>query len=131
MKKRAVITAALVAGLGVVTLDATPAVAQAPTVEAEVATAIVDRMPEGSGQAFAADVGEVHAWMRITGAEGATIHHVWIHGEDEWSVPLTIGSTSWRTWSSKQIPPEWAGEWRVEIRDDTGNLLEALSFTVG
>jgi hypothetical protein len=129
MKKPDAFAAALIAGLGVMT--AAPAVAQAPTVEVEVATAIVDRMPEGSGQAFAADVGEVYAWMRVTGAEGTTIHHVWIHGEEEWSVPLTIGGSPWRTWSSKQIPPERAGEWRIEIRDDTGNLLEALSFTVG
>jgi hypothetical protein len=45
-------------------------------------------MPEGSAAAFAADVGEVYAWMRVTGAEGTTIHHVWIHGEEEWSLPL-------------------------------------------
>lgn len=104
---------------------------QTPAVEAQLATAVVERMPEGSGETFPAEVGEVYAWMRVTGAEGATRHHVWIHGEDEWSVPLMIGGSPWRTWSSKRIPPEWTGEWRVEIRDDTGNLLEALSFTVG
>jgi hypothetical protein len=108
-----------------------PAAAQAPTLEAEIATGIVERMPEGAGTEFPADVGEVYCWMRVNGAEGTTIHHVWIHGEEESSVPLTVGGSSWRTWSRKVIPPEWVGEWRVEIRDDTGNILEALSFTVG
>jgi hypothetical protein len=131
MNNRHVFATALMAGVGLVGVHATPALAQAPTVEAELATAIVDRMPEGGAQAFAAEVGEVYAWMRVTGAEGTTIHHVWIRGEDEWSVPLIIGGSPWRTWSSKQIPPEWSGEWRVEIRDESGNMLEALSFTVG
>jgi hypothetical protein len=130
MDKRHAVMAA-VAALGIATAPAAPATAQAPAVEVELATAIVDRMPEGSAETFPVDVGEVYAWMRVTGAEGTTIHHVWIYGEDEWSVPLTIGGSPWRTWSSKEIPLEWAGEWRVEIRDDSGNLLEALSFTVG
>ena len=130
MKKRRAVEAALAALLPAA-LAASAAVAQAPTVEAEIAARIVDRMPEGAARAFGADVGEVYCWMRVTGAEGTTIHHVWIHGEDEFSVPLTIGGNPWRSWSSKRIPPEWAGDWRVEIRDDTGNLLEALSFTVG
>lgn len=122
----ALVALAMLAGL-----DTQTALAQAPNVEAELATAVVDRMPEGTAQAFPADVGEVFVWMRVTDAAGATLHHVWIHGEDEWSVPLRIGGSPWRAWSSKLIPPEWAGEWRVEIRDDSGTLLEVLSFTVG
>jgi len=128
MHKRHVFTVAAV--LAIAAAHAGPIAAQA-AVEAELATSIVERMPQGAAEAFPAGVGEVFAWMRVTGAEGTTIHHVWIHGEDEWSVPLTIGGSPWRTWSSKQIQPEWTGEWRVEIRDDSGNLLEALSFTVG
>jgi hypothetical protein len=121
----------VLAASAIAVLDARPATAQAPTVEAEIATQVVDRMPEGGAQSFPAEVGELYCWMRVTGAEGTTIHHVWIHGESEFSVPLTIGGSPWRTWSSKVIPAEWSGEWRVEIRDDTGNLLEAMSFTVG
>ena len=131
MSTRRLIWGSLLALPGLAGASVETALAQVPDVEAELATAIVDRMPEGVAQTFPADVGEVFAWMRVTGAEGSTLHHVWIHGEDEWSVPLVIGGSPWRTWSSKQIPPEGAGEWRVEIRDDTGTLLEALSFTVG
>jgi len=129
MIKRAFVAALLALGLAALRAEST--LAQAPNVEAELATAVVDRMPVGAAQTFPADVGEVFVWMRVTEAGGSTLHHVWIHGEDEWSVPLQIGGSPWRTWSSKRIPPEWAGEWRVEIRDDSGTLLEALSFTVG
>lgn len=128
MNARHAVAVALAAAVLAGSADAV--LAQA-TVEAEVATAIVDRMPDGAGSAFGVDVGEVFLWSRVEGAEGTTIQHVWIHGPHEFSVPLTIGGSPWRTWSSKVVPPEWTGEWTVEIRDSTGNLLDALSFTVG
>ena len=101
------------------------------SVEAEIARQIVDRMPQDSGTSFPIDVGEVFCWSRVTGAAGTTIQHVWIHGEMEFPVSLEIGGSPWRTWTSKTIPPEWAGEWRVEIRDGGGNLLDTMPFTVG
>lgn len=103
----------------------------APTVEAQIAEQVVDREPQGAGTVFGADVGEVFCWTRVTGAAGTTIQHVWIHDGVEYPVSLDIGGSPWRTWSSKNIPPEWAGDWRVEIRDASGNVLEGLSFTVG
>jgi hypothetical protein len=42
-----------------------------------------------------------------------------------------MGGSPWRTWSSKTIPPEWSGEWSVEIRDASGAVLETVGFTVG
>lgn len=101
------------------------------TVEAEIAEAVVDRMPQNPSDSFPAEVGSVVCWTRVTGAEGSTIQHVWIHGESEFPVTLEVGGSPWRTWSTKQIPPEWTGEWRVEIRDAAGNLLDTRSFTVG
>lgn len=101
------------------------------TVEAQVATAIVDRMPEGGGTEFSADVGELYVWSLVEGAGGTSIEHVWMHDGDEYPVSLAIGGSPWRTWSSKVIPPEWTGEWTVEIRAQDGTVLETLSFTVG
>ena len=101
--------------------------------ESAVATNVVDRMPVESGTSFRADVGRVYAWTRVTGAEeGTTIHHVWIQDDIERAdLELQIGGSPWRTWSNKAIPPEWAGDWRVEVRDSGGNVIETLSFTVG
>ena len=101
------------------------------SVEVEIARQIVDRMPQDAGTSFPVDVGEVFCWSRVTGAAGTTIQHVWIHGEMEFAVSQEIGGSPWRTWTSKTIPPEWAGEWRVEIRDGDGNLLDTMPFTVG
>ncbi len=101
------------------------------TVEAEIAEAVVDMMPQNPATSFAAEVGSVVCWTRVTGAEGSEIRHIWIHGEMEFPVTLAVGGSPWRTWSRKTIPPEWSGEWRVEIRDAQGNLLDTRSFTVG
>ena len=102
--------------------------------ESAVATNVVDLMPVESGTSFRADVGRVYAWTRITGADngGTTIHHVWFQGDVERAdLDLQIGGSPWRTWSNKAIPPEWAGNWRVEVRDSRGNVIETLSFNVG
>jgi hypothetical protein len=122
------ITAIACATLGLAL--AAPLAAQV-SVEAEIARRIVDRMPQDPGTSFPVDVGEVFCWSSVTGAAGTTIQHVWIHGDMEFAVSQEIGGSPWRTWSSKTIPPEWAGEWRVEIRDRDGNLLDTMPFTVG
>ena len=123
----------LVCALGCVLVLSPPAVAQQTeiSVEAAVATAISDRLPVDTGSAFPADVGRVWLWTKVSGAAGTTITHVWSHGENEWAVPLNIGADQWRTWSNKTIPPEWTGEWTVEVKDESGNVLKTVRFTVG
>jgi hypothetical protein len=101
--------------------------------ESSVATDVVDRMPTGVAMTFPASVGRVYAWTRVQGASGeTTIHHVWIHGDVERAdIELRVGGSPWRTWSNKAIVPEWTGDWRVEVRDSSGNVLETIPFTVG
>lgn len=126
---RVILAVSIAAGLSV----AAPTVAQSVD-EIAIAMEIVDRMPVNADSVFAGDVGRVWCWMRVSGAPeaGTTLHHVWIRGEEELAdVALTIGGSSWRTWSSKTIPGEWAGEWRVEVRDESGNVLETIRFRVG
>lgn len=122
----------IVTGLTLLAASQMPgAVSAQVTVEAEIAEAVTDMMPQNPGTDFPAEVGSVVCWTRVTGAEGTEITHTWIHGEMEFPVTLAVSGSPWRTWSRKAIPPEWAGEWRVEIRDAEGNLLDTRSFTVG
>lgn len=104
---------------------------QGVTVEAVIARDVVDREPVDGGTVFPVDVERLFCWMRVQGAEpGTVIEHVWKFAGYEWVVPLEIGGTHWRTFSNKTILPEWTGEWTVEIRDGTGNVLETVAFTV-
>lgn len=120
--------AALLALVGVA-----PVTAQDISVDIAVARAVVDRMPMDEGTQFPENVGEVWCWTRVTGAEpGTTIEHVWMRGTEKMAVvPLRVGSASWRTYSSKTIPPEWSGEWHVYVRDTDGHIYAVQSFTVG
>jgi hypothetical protein len=102
-----------------------------PQVELVVATDVSDREPVGGAESFRADVGELVAWTRVTGAAGTTIDHVWRYQEDETAIPLDIEGSPWRTWSRKSIPAQWVGEWTVEVRDAGGNVLASAQFTIG
>jgi len=111
---------------------AAAAAASGVTVEAVLARTLVDRAPQDTGTAFPDSVGTIVLWTRVSGADGQTLHHVWFFGDTEvGDVPLTIGGSPWRTWSRKTIPVEATGAWHVEIRDDAGNVLKRIDFTVG
>ena len=134
---RTMLTVALVLGLagGLAAQDmgaAAPAAQSAVTVEAVLARSVLDRAPQDTGVAFAADVGGVVLWTRVTGGTGQMLNHVWFYGDTEvGNVPLTIGGSPWRTWSRKTIPMEATGAWHVEIRDAAGTVLKRIDFTVG
>jgi hypothetical protein len=111
---------------------APPAAASNVNVEAVLARTLVDRAPQDTGSAFPDSVGTVVLWMRVTGANGQTLNHVWFHGGDQvGDVPLTISGSPWRTWSRKTIPADATGAWHVEVRDAAGNVLKRIDFTVG
>ncbi len=106
--------------------------AQLSVGESAIALDVIDRMPVGSDSTFVASVGRVYCWTLVAGAEGeVAIHHVWFHGDQEMAdMELSIGGSPWRTWSSKAIMPEWTGDWRVEVRDPAGNVIETIRFTI-
>lgn len=108
----------------------TAAAPQSVTVELVIARAVADRMPVDTGSTFQADVGRVACWARVTGAAGTTIQIVWMHGGQEFAVPMRIGGSPWRVWSTKEIQPDWTGDWRVEARSETGTVLATRSFTI-
>jgi hypothetical protein len=102
-------------------------------VEAQLCTGIEERMPVGATESFDADVVKVYLWCQVTGAADTTvIKHVWSYeGKEMATVELPVKSAAWRTWSYKTILPEWTGNWEVKVLDAEGDVLKAVSFTVG
>src|SRR5882762_8437156 len=112
MKRMAMIAAsALLLGRGLAAQDSTQAPApaaaapQVNVVEAVVARSILDRQPQDTGAVFPADVAQLICWTKLEGAGGASIHHVWFHGDTQ------VGD--------------------VELQDAAGAVLKRLDFTVG
>ncbi len=97
-----------------------------------IAENVVDREPEGDGTSFPAGTEKLYCFTHIKGAEGeTTITHRWMMGDSVMAdVQLPVKSTSWRTWSSKNFVPGWAGEWKVQVLDGAGNVLKETSFVL-
>ncbi len=100
--------------------------------EAVITTDIVDRVPVDALESYSASVGQLYCFTRIVGAaEETSVTHVWYYGDEEMArVTLPVRSSFWRTWSSKNILPGWAGDWRVDILDEAGTTLRSISFTL-
>ena len=121
----------LLATLAGTRLAAQDAAAAGPTVEAAVGTGVQDRQLQGGAESFPASVGKVYCFTKIgKTAPGAEFEHVWYHGTDEVGrVKLTAQASPWRTYSSKNVPPEATGDWRVDVVQD-GKVLKSVSFKV-
>jgi dipeptidyl aminopeptidase/acylaminoacyl peptidase len=107
--------------------------ASALTVETAVCTGVTDREPVGTADNFAAEVGKVFVWCKITGAAaGSAVTLVWSHaGKEMARVELKVNGSPWRTWSSKTIAPSWTGNWEVKVLGPDGAEVKAANFTIG
>ena len=110
-----------------------PALAGTTVVRKAFGTGVTDREPVGVAETFPADVGKVYFFNQLTDiGDPTTVHHVWLfNGQEMANVTLNVKGTSWRTWSSKNVMPYLLGEWKVEIRDAGGKVLDSATFTVG
>lgn len=107
----------------------------APTVEvtveeAVICTDVVERTPVEPGYVFDASVGRLYCFTRVAGASGeTTVKHIWYRGKEKLhEQALPVKSSSWRTWSSKKIRPDWKGNWMVEVAAHDGTVLKTLLF---
>ena len=95
--------------------------------EAKLGKGIIDREITEETNFFAVN-GTAYLWMRVTDGAGEAITVTWRHGAEEYPVTLSIGSNSWRTWSSKVL--HLAGEWSVAVTNSTGTTIYETTLTV-
>ncbi len=116
-----------------------PAVAQEQQAPAEgtlkvseiaVCPRVENRECPDAASSFSAEVGTLTCLTRVEGSAGqTTVTHVWLKdGTEMRRVELPIRSSSWRTWSQKNVS---AGSWMVKVLDASGNEIGSTSFTVG
>ena len=98
--------------------------------DAVITTAVVDREPVDTVEVFPVQNGKLYCFTRILGAkEPTTVYHLWYREEQLMSrVALPVKSSSWRTWSAKNLLEDWPGDWRIDVQDAYGNLLRTLKF---
>jgi hypothetical protein len=93
---------------------------------------VVDREPVAINESFSAATEEIYCFLEAVNIEEDTsVSFVWYHNDQEMarvSLPLAKGKR-WRTFSSKKIAG-LKGEWKVELLDSFGVVLNTVSFQV-
>lgn len=98
----------------------------------QICTSVKDHMPVDANTTFSADVGRLYCFTRIINSAGNNkITHVWyFNGKEMARVELSVAASSWRTWSSKRILPQWKGDWRVDVLSSDGTVLASKKFVI-
>ncbi len=114
----------------------TPTAAAAATIaddrvtRSQFTTAILDREPTDDLSVIGDEMNKVFFFTEFRNMEGTTATHRWIYGgEVKAEVSFRIRAPRWRVYSSKNLLPEWVGDWTVEVLDESGNVLQ--SKTIG
>lgn len=92
---------------------------------------ILDREPQGALEEVSSDRGKVFYFTELADMTGEKVVHRWEHrGEVVAEIPFEVGSTHWRTWSSKDLDPGRTGQWSVSTVDASGKVLDTRIFMV-
>ncbi|MFQ5628343.1 MAG: DUF2914 domain-containing protein [bacterium] len=91
---------------------------------------IIGREPLSEESSFTNDTKKIFCFTRIEGAQfDMQIKHRWFYGDSLMAeVALPVRSSSWRTYSSKNMHKKWLGTWKVVVVDDTGKALREEIF---
>ena len=113
--------------------ESKPASTSGMTVEAKLCKNLANREPVDMTDSFKVADGQVITFSRVTGGSGTELHHVYFMGDKQLDdITLKINGSPWRTNSKKTLRADqgMAGDWRVEVRDGSGAVLETLKFKV-
>ena len=93
---------------------------------------IKDLVPQNPAVVFSIKIGKVSCFTSFDPVPEKTfIYHKWFHRDDlSTTKRLTLQPPRWGTYSTIQLRETDKGPWRVEISDQTGNILRILRFSI-
>ncbi len=87
-----------------------------PSVVAQFTTGVENREPVDQITFVESGVEKIFFFSDLRGLAGRTVQHRWIYGgEIVAEVNFEVRGPRWRVWSSKELLPDWIGDWTVEI----------------
>lgn len=132
MKKRILISILFATAILVISLPVFSQEKEYTIARLVVGTGVENREPVGVAEMFPAATEKVYCFLEATEiTKDTVISFVWFYGGKEVSkvdLPLQPGPR-WRTFANKTVAG-MTGDWKVEIRDATGNLVKDLTFKV-
>ncbi|WP_196158147.1 DUF2914 domain-containing protein [Reinekea sp. G2M2-21] len=91
---------------------------------------IADREPVDA-LTDAMNVNPLYFFTELKGFQNSAVTHRWIYeGKVMAEVNFSVGGPRWRVYSSKQLLPEWDGEWTVEVVDWQGKVLTSDTIAI-
>ena len=98
--------------------------------EAAVGTSVADKALVGAAESFPASAGKLACFARIMNATDSDIEFVWYKGDAEMGrVKQSVKGSPWRTWSTKTLPADAAGDWRCDVVHGE-KVLQSVKFKV-
>lgn len=112
-------------------LSAKPAVLIPGTVtRAQITHDIQDLEPVDSVSTLTNDLTHIVYFTEIHDMAGQTVTHRWeYNGKIMMAVPIKVGTSRWRAYSTKTLNPAWVGEWKVSVVDAAGGTLSVNTFS--
>ena len=128
-----VLVAMLVVAARVAAQDAAPqqtGTPKTPMAEAAVGTSVENRALVGASESFPAGTAKLACFARITDATDTEVEFVWYKGDAEQArVKQMVKTNPYRTWSTKTLPADAAGDWRCDVVQGE-KVLHSAKFKV-
>lgn len=109
---------------------ATPKPTSGTVARAIFTSQMVDREPTNILTELANDTQRVYFFTDLRDMTGQIITHQWEYaGNVMAEVKFKVGDGHrWRVYSSKNLLPEWTGEWKVSVIDENGSTLKVSTL---
>lgn len=93
-------------------------------------SAIVDREPVDNLATVSNDTTRVFFFSDLRDLAGQIVTHRWeYNGKVMAEVTFKVGNGArWRVYSSKNLLPDWTGQWTVVVSNENGQPLKASTF---
>ena len=110
--------------------DSTAKQGPAASAEAAVGTSVAEKALVGAAESFPASTGKLACFARIMNATDTEVDFVWYKGDAEQGrVKQAVKGSPWRTWSTKTLPADAAGEWRCDVVQGE-KVLQSVKFRI-
>jgi hypothetical protein len=91
---------------------------------------IKDLEPVDTVTVLISDQSRVIYFTEIHDMAGETVKHRWeYNGKIILEIPIKVGTSRWRAYSTKTLLPSWIGDWKVSVVDAAGGTLSVNTFT--
>lgn len=94
--------------------------------------AVVNREPVDNLETVPGNINFLYYFTELKGFTGEVIIHRWeFEGKIVAETRFEVGGPRWRVWSSRPLPPDHVGTWRVSVLDFQGRIVAISDFAHG